>query len=112
MTMHGKLKEPKKFVTPAPNKYEVGLFKVLKWIKEYASSREMDASASLWVKEFASICPNCKNAIERSDGCFHMHCVCGTHYCYECGEEIFYPFYGTHHCWEREIDEMQFDLFG
>lgn len=84
----------------------------LKWIKEYASSREMDASASLWVKEFASICPNCKNAIERSDGCFHMHCVCGTHYCYECGEEIFYPFYGTHHCWEREIDEMQFDLFG
>ena len=84
----------------------------LKWIKEYASSREMDASASLWVKEFASICPNCKNAIERSDGCFHMHCVCGTHYCYECGEEIFYPFYGTHHCWEREIDEIQFDLFG
>eukprot|EP00978_Attheya_sp_CCMP212_P024178 scaffold75561_cov55-Attheya_sp.AAC.11 len=61
----------------------------LKWIQEYASSREMDASASLWVKEFARLCPTCKNAIERSDGCFHMHCItCGTHFCYECGEEI------------------------
>lgn len=85
----------------------------LKWIKEYASSRELDASAALWVKEFASMCPNCKNAIERSHGCFHMHCTtCGTHFCYECGEEIFYPFYGTHHCWEREVDEIQFNLFG
>lgn len=26
MTMHGKLKEPKKFLTPAPNKYEVGIY--------------------------------------------------------------------------------------
>ncbi len=85
----------------------------LKWIKDYVSSREVDASAALWIKEFASICPTCKNGIERSDGCFHMHCTnCGTHFCYECGEEIFFPFYGTHHCWEREIDEMQFDLFG
>ena len=29
MTMHGKLKEPKKFETPAPNKYEVGNNKLL-----------------------------------------------------------------------------------
>lgn len=85
----------------------------LRWIKEYASSREMDASAALWVKEFASLCPTCGNAIERSEGCFHMHCItCGTHFCYECGEEIFYPFYGTHHCWERDVEDMQFDLFG
>ena len=26
MTMHGKLKEPEKFLTPAPNTYEVGLY--------------------------------------------------------------------------------------
>lgn len=84
----------------------------LKWIRDYASSREIDASLALWLQEFASVCPNCKNGIERSDGCFHMHCItCGTHFCYECGEEIFFPFYGTHHCWEREIDEIQFALF-
>ena len=26
LTMHGKLKEPKKFQTPAPNKYEVPVY--------------------------------------------------------------------------------------
>ena len=83
------------------------------WLKEYASRREIDMSLTLWVEENANICPNCKNAIERSAGCFHMKCTeCGTHFCYECGEEIFFPFYGTHHCWERPVEEMPFDLFG
>jgi hypothetical protein len=83
------------------------------WLKQYASVRETDMSLALWVKENANICPNCKNAIERSEGCFHMNCTeCATHFCYECGEEIFFPFYGTHHCWERPVEEMPFDLFG
>ena len=93
----------------------------MKWIKQYASSRNIDASASLWVKEYASTCPTCKNAIERSEGCFHMKCLhCGTHFCYECGDELFYPYYGTHHCWEQnqnrndmdQMDDIQFQLFG
>ena len=72
------------------------------WLKDYASSREEDISATLWVSENASRCPTCKTAIERIEGCFHMHCtMCGTHFCYECGDEIHYPFYGTHHCWEE-----------
>lgn len=83
------------------------------WLKSYAENRETDMSLSIWVKQNANICPNCKNAIERSEGCFHMNCTeCGTHFCYECGEEIFYPYYGTHHCWERPLEEMQFALFG
>jgi IBR domain. len=85
------------------------------WIKSYASSRNVDQSVSLWVQEHANVCPNCRNGIERSEGCFHMNCTqCGTHFCYECGEEIFYPYYGTHHCWEEEDndDEFQFNLFG
>ena len=82
------------------------------WLEEYASNREMDASAALWILQNAAICPTCKNGIERSEGCFHMHCTqCGTHFCYECGEEIFYPFYGTHHCWEQVIEDMNFGLF-
>lgn len=84
------------------------------WIKSYASSRNVDQSLSLWVQENANVCPNCRNAIERSEGCFHMNCTqCGTHFCYECGQEIFYPYYGTHHCWEEENeDEFQFNIFG
>mmetsp|Transcript_10421 Transcript_10421/g.15607 ORF Transcript_10421/g.15607 Transcript_10421/m.15607 type:complete len:488 (+) Transcript_10421:90-1553(+) len=83
------------------------------WLKEYASSRETDMSLALWVKDNANTCPNCKTAIERSEGCFHMNCTdCGTHFCYECGEEIFFPYYGTHHCWEIPEIEMPFDLFG
>ncbi len=72
------------------------------WLKDYADGREEDVSAKLWVSEHASRCPNCRTAIERIEGCFHMHCInCATHFCYECGEEIFYPYYGTHHCWEQ-----------
>lgn len=79
------------------------------WLKEYASSREEDTSAKIWVAEHASRCPTCRTAIERTEGCFHIHCTfCGTHFCYECGDEIRYPFYGTHHCWEEGIlfDEL------
>ena len=71
------------------------------WLKEYASAREDDLSLSLWVSQNASSCPTCRAGIERIEGCFHMHCtLCGTHFCYECGEELRYPYYGTHHCWE------------
>ena len=81
----------------------------LHWIEEYASVREIDASLKLWVQENANTCPTCKNAIERIEGCFHIHCTeCGTHFCYECGEEIFFPFYGTHHCWERPVFDEDF----
>jgi hypothetical protein len=77
------------------------------WIEEYISSREEDLSARLWLKQNGMACPSCKTGIERSDGCFHMHCsVCGTHFCYECGVEIFAPFYGTHHCWEETLEEQ------
>ena len=72
------------------------------WIKHYAKSRIHDESIHDWVRSNAQTCPGCKAGIERLEGCFHMSCQCGTHFCYECGEEIFYPFYGTHHCWERE----------
>jgi hypothetical protein len=35
-----------------------------------------------------------------------MKCFnCATHFCYECGTELFPPFYGTHHCWEEREEE-------
>jgi hypothetical protein len=32
------------------------------------------------------ICPNCSVLIERSGGCDHMTCRCGTHFCFVCGK--------------------------
>jgi hypothetical protein len=75
------------------------------WLKEYAlnlASSKGNTLARLWVSENASQCPTCRTGIERIEGCFHMHCTCcGTHFCYDCGDEIHRPFYGTHHCWEE-----------
>ncbi|KIW89860.1 uncharacterized protein Z519_09289 [Cladophialophora bantiana CBS 173.52] len=31
-------------------------------------------------------CPNCKNMVERSAGCLHMICRCGSEFCYNCGK--------------------------
>lgn len=30
-------------------------------------------------------CPKCKFWVERSEGCNHMSCRCGTNFCYDCG---------------------------
>ena len=70
------------------------------WIKVYAKSRIHDLTMINWIQSNGQVCPQCRTGIERIEGCFHMKCKCGTHFCYECGEEIHPPFYGTHHCWE------------
>lgn len=76
------------------------------WIKAYAQTRVHDIALVRWIQENSGqVCPGCHTGVERSEGCFHMSCSCGTHFCYECGEEIFPPFYGTHHCWEQNRDE-------
>ena len=30
-------------------------------------------------------CPSCTNMVEKSRGCYHMTCRCGTEFCYRCG---------------------------
>jgi hypothetical protein len=30
------------------------------------------------------VCPNCQSVVERSRGCLHMTCRCGTEFCYSC----------------------------
>lgn len=72
------------------------------WIVSYAHAREHDGDAMTWILQNGQVCPNCQNGVERIAGCFHMQCpTCATHFCYECGDELFPPYYGTHHCWER-----------
>ncbi|CAL5004071.1 unnamed protein product [Urochloa decumbens] len=39
------------------------------------------ANGNRWTR-----CPRCKFIVERHDGCAHMTCRCGFHFCYACGE--------------------------
>ena len=76
------------------------------WIASYSHFCGHDGAAILYILENGQRCPNCSNGVERIEGCFHMKCpTCATHFCYECGAELFYPFYGTHHCWEENEEE-------
>ncbi|PRP81313.1 ATP dependent helicase [Planoprotostelium fungivorum] len=34
-----------------------------------------------------SRCPKCKSPVEKSDGCDHMTCRCGAHFCWRCGKQ-------------------------
>jgi hypothetical protein len=75
------------------------------WIASYSQFCQHDGAALLYILENGQRCPNCSNGVERIEGCFHMKCpTCATHFCYECGTELFAPFYGTHHCWEETLD--------
>ena len=88
----------------APNEMKVKCETRYPWIKLYARAATHDAAAQLWVKQNGQICPGCSYGVQRSEGCFHISCHCGTHFCYECGTQLFPPFYGTHHCWLQEGD--------
>ena len=39
-----------------------------------------DVSSTIDTKE----CPGCGTAVEKTSGCDHITCPCGTHWCYEC----------------------------
>jgi hypothetical protein len=73
------------------------------WIVNYSLFCQHDVAALQYISEHGQRCPGCQTAVERIDGCFHMKCpTCATHFCYECGTELFPPYYGTHHCWEED----------
>ena len=33
-------------------------------------------------------CPYCKRWVEKNEGCNHIACLCGNHFCYNCGEKM------------------------
>ncbi|XP_066359852.1 E3 ubiquitin-protein ligase RSL1-like [Miscanthus floridulus] len=39
-------------------------------------------------------CPQCKFLVDKRDGCVHITCRCGFHFCYACGE----PWGQSHQC--------------
>ncbi len=42
-------------------------------------------------------CPYCKNWVEKNEGCNHIACRCGNHFCYFCGKGMNGNIYG-HNC--------------
>jgi len=38
-------------------------------------------------KQFAQQCPTCSLWVGRSEGCNSMVCLCGAHFCYQCGQD-------------------------
>ena len=55
---------------------------------EIMGKENMDLSKEKGWKQ----CPNtaCRRMIERTEGCDHMECECGTHFCYRCGRHLDY----------------------
>lgn len=47
-----------------------------------------DEASILEIKTASKNCPNCNINIIRNDGCSHMTCKCGAHFCWQCGIEF------------------------
>ena len=39
-----------------------------------------------WADEHCKRCPECRSVIEKIDGCNHITCRCGAHFCWKCGK--------------------------
>lgn len=55
------------------------------YLKHLKTALKEDASLTKWLKSHCRPCPECHVIVSRSEGCNHMQCVCGTHFCYACG---------------------------
>mmetsp|Transcript_97094 Transcript_97094/g.172839 ORF Transcript_97094/g.172839 Transcript_97094/m.172839 type:complete len:453 (-) Transcript_97094:152-1510(-) len=40
-----------------------------------------------WLWNECQVCPNCLVLARREDGCDHLACRCGTHFCWRCGAD-------------------------
>jgi hypothetical protein len=55
-------------------------------------------------------CPGCKVEVQKESGCDHITCLCGTHFCYVCGEahspeEIYEHIYTAHSNVDDDAEE-------
>ncbi|KAL5698546.1 RBR-type E3 ubiquitin transferase [Ranunculus cassubicifolius] len=55
--------------------------------KEFQKRKPLNKLIKLAKKKKWQNCPRCKFYIERVDGCNHMQCRCGCHFCYKCGKK-------------------------
>lgn len=60
------------------------------WQKEYPDPEARrrgndDPDALRWMRRNTQRCPGCRAHVQRNQGCNHMVCRCGVHFCYICG---------------------------
>jgi len=55
-------------------------FEINKW---FLKNTDDQASLNL-IKATATICPKCKEALDRTTACNHMTCKCGHQFCFQC----------------------------
>merc|ERR1712032_198653 len=48
----------------------------------------LDDGAESWVWSECQACPTCFMLAHRADGCAHLACLCGCHYCFVCGGQL------------------------
>mmetsp|Transcript_36512 Transcript_36512/g.83913 ORF Transcript_36512/g.83913 Transcript_36512/m.83913 type:complete len:304 (+) Transcript_36512:48-959(+) len=41
-----------------------------------------------WALESCQACPSCNVIVRKEEGCDHISCTCGSHFCYGCGAPI------------------------
>lgn len=51
-------------------------------------AREEDPLAGMAEGDDYQQCPSCKRKITQGEGCNHMICACGAHFCFICGREV------------------------
>ena len=63
---------------------------------------EQERLFNVWANEHGTKqCPDCRRMIEKSEGCNHITCPCGAHFCWKCGKSFsaatIYPHMTTEH---------------
>jgi hypothetical protein len=48
---------------------------------------EPDRASAQLIRENTRACPSCHSNIEKNDGCNHMSCRCGAHFCWLCNQQ-------------------------
>lgn len=78
-----------------------------KTCRRIATARGTTDADFAFVKEIAGTrsCPNCSMRVNRIDGCNHMICPCGTHWCYVCESPWNRSHYG---CVDRPPDSQTY----
>lgn len=79
---------------------------------EFERSQQTQERAAMEVIDAIAVrCPGCRVAVEKGEGCNHMHCpACGMHFCYLCGQPVsdfalpsHYAFWNVQGCPNRQL---------
>jgi p53-associated parkin-like cytoplasmic protein len=59
---------------------------IAKWVElgGYYSGMDKDAQSKHLANVISKRCPGCNAQIEKNEGCLHMKCACGHHFCWKC----------------------------